>query len=143
MDPITIVLTVGGILVAGCIVGIVRNWNKSNDPAMGPQVHLTLIGWLLGLFAIGVAVTFIILAWQDGWFPTGSMGRLRQQGTVAICFIVGLLSFFIPACILHMLGIRAWHSDSPNSGEVDQPKPKHKQLRYRLGEEQPDDHGRP
>jgi len=140
LDLITIVLIVASILAAICIVGIVRNWNKGTGTtnASGPQIHLTLVGWILALFAVGVVITSIILAWQAGWLPRIMLRGIGKNGIVAMGVFVGLLCFYVPALLLHALGVRAWRSEKTGTGEVSPSKPKRRQLRYRLGENQQD-----
>jgi len=134
LDPITIILIVVGVLATICLVGIVRNWNKSTGStnASGPQIHLTLVGWILALFAVGVAITSIILAWQAGWLPPVMLPGLGMKGIIGLSVLAGLLSFYVPALLLRMLGIRAWQSENPIA-------PKPRQVRFRLDDKKSDD----
>jgi len=143
LDILTVILIIGGVLSAICLVGMIRNWNKESPGSItgGPLLHFTWVGWVLALIAVSAGIGLIIFAWQVGWVPPRRM-RLVVMGLAVVGVIAGLLTFFILAAILNQLGLRAWHSSNPNNDGV-APKSKPKQLRYRLDQNPSKDRNRP
>src|SRR5262245_36964032 len=110
LDITTVILIVGGVLSAICLVGMIRNWNRKSPGSStgGPLLHFTWVGWVLALIAVSAGIGLVIFAWQEGFVPR--RGRRVIEGLAVVGVLAGLITFFVLAAILNSIGITAWKS---------------------------------